>query len=109
MSNNNQLWSLIQQITVQLEEVIDQDSQTQESLSDLAQRLQRIINLHQKCNEAEQKMRIKQLTLMRERNLYLEKYRKIENLGEELEWQDQHDILPTIHSIMFESGDDEEE
>ena len=74
MSNNNQLWSLIQQITIQLEEVIDQDSQTQESLAELAQRLQRIIDLHQKCNEAEQKMRIKQLTLMRERNLYLEKY-----------------------------------
>jgi len=33
-------------------------------------------------------MRAKQLALMRERNLYLEKCRKIENLGDEIDWKD---------------------
>eukprot|EP00344_Euplotes_crassus_P002764 CAMPEP_0197003610 /NCGR_PEP_ID=MMETSP1380-20130617/9281_1 /TAXON_ID=5936 /ORGANISM="Euplotes crassus, Strain CT5" /LENGTH=54 /DNA_ID=CAMNT_0042422165 /DNA_START=159 /DNA_END=323 /DNA_ORIENTATION=+ len=54
-------------------------------------------------------MRIKQLTLMRERNLYLEKYRKIENLGEKMEWEDKQEILPVVHNIMFEGNDEEED
>jgi hypothetical protein len=33
-------------------------------------------------------MKAKQLALMRERNLYLEKCRQIEQMGESIEWQD---------------------
>jgi hypothetical protein len=33
-------------------------------------------------------MRTKQLALMRERNLYLEKCRQIEQMGEDIDWQD---------------------
>ena len=33
---------------------------------------------------------------MRERNLYLEKYRKLESLGEQEDWNDKHGILPTV-------------
>ncbi len=35
---------------------------------------------------AEKSMREKQLALMRERNLYLEKCRQIEEFGEQIEW-----------------------
>lgn len=33
-------------------------------------------------------MRAKQLALMRERNLFLEKCRQIEQMGEDLDWKD---------------------
>jgi hypothetical protein len=36
--------------------------------------------------EAEKSMREKQLALMRERNLYLEKCRQIEEYGESIDW-----------------------
>ena len=45
-----------------------------------------MIELRKKCLNAEKSMREKQLALMRERNLYLEKCRQIEEMGEREEW-----------------------
>jgi len=88
--------------------VIDQDGEQNEPLHDLSKKLKSIISLHEKCNLAEQRMRAKQLTLMRERNLYLEKYRKLEALGEQEDWKDRQGILMTVQEIMFApAGDDE--
>lgn len=42
------------------------------------------------------------LGLMRERNLYLEKCRKIENLGEELQWQGSNDAEQTLLDYTYE-------
>ena len=107
-ANNNQLWNLIEQITNQLDEVIDQDGDQNEPLNELSLKLKSIITLHEKCNLAEQRMRAKQLTLMRERNLYLEKYRKLEALGEQEGWKDRQGILETVQEIMFAPAGDEE-
>ena len=50
------------------------------------QKLTRLITLRKKCLDAEKSMREKQLALMRERNLYLEKCRQIEEFGETIDW-----------------------
>jgi hypothetical protein len=50
------------------------------------QKLNRLVELRKKCLNAEKSMREKQLALMRERNLYLEKCRQIEEMGERMEW-----------------------
>ena len=42
--------------------------------------------MRKKCLDAEKSMREKQLALMRERNLYLEKCRQIEEYGESVDW-----------------------
>jgi len=52
-------------------------------------------------------MKSKQLALMRERNLYLEKCRQIEALGESINWEDptknEQPLLDEIHGILYQS------
>ena len=41
---------------------------------------------------------------MRERNLYLEKCRKIEYLGDQLDWKDQEsNLLTEVHKILYQN------
>ena len=57
-------------------------------------------------------MRIKMLGLMRERNLYLEKCRAIEQFGEKIDWQGSNDednvFLVAIHEVLYQQQDEEE-
>ena len=58
-------------------------------------------------------MRLKMLGLMRERNLYLEKCRAVEQFGERIDWQgtsdDDTEFLNNIHDILYmQQGDSEE-
>ena len=50
------------------------------------QKLDRLVALRKKCLLTEACMREKQLAMMRERNLYLQKCRQIEEMGERIEW-----------------------
>ena len=60
-------------------------------------------------------MRLKMLGLMRERNLYLEKCRAIEQFGERIDWQgtseEDTEFLGNIHEVLYlqqdESGEAE--
>jgi hypothetical protein len=50
-------------------------------------------------------MRAKQLGLMRERNLYLEKCRKLEGFGEQLGWKDnENNLLQDVNKILYASN-----
>ena len=55
-------------------------------------------------------MRMKMLGLMRERNLYLEKCRAIEQFGERIDWQgtndDDTDFLANIHEVLYMQQDE---
>ena len=57
-------------------------------------------------------MRAKMLGLMRERNLYLEKCRAMEQFGERIDWQgsneDDNGLLAAIHEILYQQQDDGE-
>jgi hypothetical protein len=79
------------------------------------EKLNRLIALRKKCLLAEKAMREKQLALMRERNLYLEKCRQIEEYGESVEWggEDSYDnegsqeiteeqkLLQEVYDILY--------
>ena len=58
-------------------------------------------------------MRTKQLALMRERNLYLEKCRQIEQMGEDMEWTDrsqartEQPLLDEVHRILYSNNTNE--
>jgi hypothetical protein len=97
--SRRQLWALIEQITTQIYELQDQEGETNVELTDLADKLQRLLVLHKKYNEMEKDNNIKLLALMRERNLYLEKCRKIEGLGQELNWDDP--ILAKVMNVLY--------
>ena len=66
--------------------------------------------MNKQCLGQEHEMRIKMIGLMRERNLYLEKCRAIEQFGERIDWQgtneDDTDFLANIHEILYMQQDE---
>ena len=49
--SRRQLWALIEQITTQIYELQDQEGEANAELTDLADKLQRLLVLHKKYNE----------------------------------------------------------
>lgn len=86
------------------------DGRTKEALDPLAEKLKRLIKMNKECLGQEHEMRLKMLGLMRERNLYLEKCRAIEQFGERIDWQgtneDDTDLLANIHEILYMQQDE---
>lgn len=56
---------------------------------------------------------MKMLGLMRERNLFLEKCRKIESMGEDLQWESSNDaeqaLLNYIYEVLYQSQDNDDQ
>ena len=101
--SRTQLWGLIEQITAQIHELQQQEGDNGQELEDLSEKLQRLLVLHKKYNEMEKDSNIKLLALMRERNLYLEKCRKLENLMQKID--EKGELEMSIIDILYESND----
>lgn len=102
--SRSQLWSLIEQITGQIYELQQQEGESNQELEELAEKLQRLLVIHKKYNEMEKDSNIKLLALMRERNLYLEKCRKIESLGQSMNWQ--NPVMSKVLGILYQNSED---
>lgn len=102
--SRSQLWSLIEQITGQIYELQQQEGESNQELEELAEKLQRLLVIHKKYNEMEKDSNIKLLALMRERNLYLEKCRKIESLGQGMNWQ--NPVMSKVLGILYQNSED---
>ncbi len=69
----------------------------------MSEKLDLLISLHNQCVEKEKYMRCKQLALMRERNLFLEKCKKIEAVGNTYKWEEAgSDLLPQVYNALFQ-------
>ena len=75
----------------------------------MAAKLKMLIDLHNNCLEKEKYMRCKQLALMRERNLFLEKCKKIEEIGDKYKWEEsESDLLPQVYAALFSQAAQED-
>jgi hypothetical protein len=99
----SQLWNLIEQITAQIYDLQTQEGESSPELERLAETLQRLLALHRKYVEMLKDSNIKLLALMRERNLYLEKCRKVEALGNSRGWQGS--VWQKLQSALYNSED----
>jgi len=76
----------------------------------MATKLKMLIDLHNNCLDKEKYMRCKQLALMRERNLFLEKCKKIEEIGNKYKWKEgDSELLPQVYSALFSQSPQEDE
>mmetsp|Transcript_1495 Transcript_1495/g.3247 ORF Transcript_1495/g.3247 Transcript_1495/m.3247 type:complete len:107 (+) Transcript_1495:33-353(+) len=101
----SQLWSLIEQITAQIYDLQAQEGESNPELERLAETLQRLLLLHRKYVEMLKDSNLKLLALMRERNLYLEKCRKIEALGNSRGWQGS--IWQKLQAALYNNPEDQ--
>ena len=57
--------------------------------------------MKEKVNNQQANLKLRLLIASRERNVYLEKLRKVEEYGEQKEWNDENDALKRIYEILY--------
>jgi hypothetical protein len=82
-------------------EKIDSSKET-ERLSKIKEKLERLNELRKKVLEKEDTLHLQHIALLKERNLYLRKWRMIEKLGQENDWQDDTGLLQRIRLLIEE-------
>lgn len=77
-------------------------------INEVSQKLTRIRSLKEKIDVDGEKLKLEYLVLMRERNLYFEKLKGIQNVGDQNDWKDQEGLMEGIREILFNFGKKEE-
>ncbi len=100
--NNIEKWNFAQKAIEEIENIERVDtSQEAERLSKLKEKLLRLTQLHEKVAEKEEVLHLQHVALLTERNLYLEKWKNIEKLGLENNWQDESGLLHKIRMLIM--------
>ena len=80
-------WELLPQIQQKLDELIEQNNNNA-TIINLKTKFDKIEELKNKLTEQGNNLKLAKIISLRERNLYLEKLRQIEEYGDELQWKD---------------------
>lgn len=58
-------------------------------------------NFKEKISKQQENLKLRLLIASRERNVYLEKLRKVEEYGEDKNWNDENNLLKKIYEILY--------
>ena len=93
-------WELLPQIQQKLDELIEQNNNNS-TIINLKSKFDKIEELKNKLIEQGNNLKLAKIISLRERNLYLEKLRQIEEYGDELQWKDSEGILKELNSLLY--------
>ena len=93
-------WELLPQIQQKLDELIEQNNNNA-TIINLKTKFDKIEELKNKLTEQGNNLKLAKIITLRERNLYLEKLRQIEEYGDELQWKDSEGILKELNSLLY--------
>ena len=93
-------WELLPQIQQKLDELIEQNNNNA-TIINLKTKFDKIEELKNKLTEQGNNLKLAKIISLRERNLYLEKLRQIEEYGDELQWKDSEGILQELNSLLY--------
>ncbi len=93
-------WELLPQIQQKLDELIEQNNNNT-TIINLKTKFDKIEELKNKLTEQGNNLKLAKIISLRERNLYLEKLRQIEEYGDELQWKDSEGILKELNSLLY--------
>ena len=93
-------WELLPQIQQKLDELIEQNNNNS-TIINLKSKFDKIEELKNKLIEQGNNLKLAKIITLRERNLYLEKLRQIEEYGDELQWKDSEGILKELNTLLY--------
>lgn len=108
-SISDKKWKVINNVIEEINLIQkNENSQNEKSqrINEISKKLLRVKGLKEKVDKDEQDLKLEYLILMRERNLYFEKLKSIQSLGDEYDWKDS-DLLENIRKILFTYGKNE--
>lgn len=99
-------WELLSGVQKGIEELLNeydalQDTKEIDEVKILIDSLKRMKDIKEKITSQEEELKLRLLISSRERNVYLEKLRKIEEYGEDKEWKDEDGFLSQISEILY--------
>ena len=93
-------WKLIPQIEKGLDDLLVQTNNNSE-IQSLKDSLNKMKDLKEKITAQEKELKLGKLIALKERNGYLEKLRQIEDIGSNLDWDDDEGILKEISDLLY--------
>ena len=100
--NNDQKkrWELLPKIKQGLDELSNQNKNNPK-IKALQLALDKMINMKNTLAQQENNLKLGKLISLRERNVYLEKLRQIEEYGDNLDWKDEEGFLTQINTLLY--------
>ena len=100
--NNDQKkrWALLPKIKQGLDELSNQNKNNPK-IKALQLALDKMINMKNTLSQQENNLKLGKLISLRERNVYLEKLRQIEEYGDNLDWKDEEGFLTQINTLLY--------
>lgn len=82
-----------------------EDKNQTNQFADITNKLQRLKDLNDQISVHENMLKPEYLVLMRERNVYFEKLKMIQTLGEQCQWQDDTGLLNYVKQFLTNLGE----
>jgi len=97
--NKEKRWELLEGVEKGIEELKLESNNPE--IKSLLSSLQKMKELKKSLSAQEEELKLRLLISSRERNVYLEKLRKIEEFGEENKWIDNSGYLSRLSEILY--------
>jgi cell shape-determining protein MreC len=98
--NIEKRWELVSKIEEGLSNLLETYNNNTK-LKAYKKKLEKMKNLKEQLSKQEQDLKLANIVTLRERNVYLEKLRNIEEIGEEKDWEDEEGFLQVIHDLLY--------
>eukprot|EP00736_Rhodelphis_marinus_P006201 Rmarinus@m.6966 len=98
------IWDLIDQITRGID-ALDSSEEFGDELKESGLKLKRQLEIHRKCLLQEEELQKLHVKLLLERNMFLEKLKKIESFGRARDWEGDGTMLLAVREILYLSSD----
>jgi len=98
--NIEKRWELVSKIEEGLNNLLETYNNNTK-LKAYKKKLEKMKNLKEQLSKQEQDLKLANIVTLRERNVYLEKLRKIEEIGDEKDWEDEEGFLQVIQDLLY--------
>ena len=93
-------WELLPKIKQGLDDLSNQNKNNPK-IKALQLALEKMMVMKETLTQQENNLKLGKLISLRERNVYLEKLRQIEEYGENMDWKDEEGFLTQISSLLY--------
>ena len=98
--NIEKRWELVNKIEEGLNNLLETYNNNNK-LKAYKKKLEKMKNLKEQLSKQEQDLKLANIVTLRERNVYLEKLRNIEEIGDEKDWEDEEGFLQVIQDLLY--------
>lgn len=96
-------WELLPKVKLSLDDLLVKypEGKQHRKIKKLQKDMEKMIELRDKINKQMDILKFEKVISLKERNVYLEKLREVEEYGENLDWKDESGMLSEISNLLY--------